>query len=406
MNCASSKKGVNFLGKDAFVGLFLALLLFGWIGGAAGQEVQTITAEGVGVVIGGDRAIARDNAINDALRKAVEQAVGTMVSSETLVQNFQTLNDRIYTQTQGYVQSYKVLSEKPGPDLHQVTVQAAVAMGNLQKDLQALGILLGQVGKPRIMILIAEQNIGQQYYYWWGQERGEQADLTIAENTIMDHFREKGFDFVDHNAQSRDIKVSPAFRVADLNDRAAITLGQQADAEVVIVGKALAKSVGSIAGTSMKSVQANISLRAIQTDNGRVLSSGTEHAASVHIDEITAGAEALRKASIKISDKMIDDIIKNFQQRVGATTLVQLTVTGLSGHPDLLKFKNMIESQVRGVERIHERSFSGNVAKMEVDLKGNAQSFSEEISRKSFNEFVVKVVRSTWSTVEINVTPR
>lgn len=407
MNCASSKKGVSFLRKDAFIGLFLALLLFSWSGGAAGQGVQTITAEGVGVVMGGDRAIARDNAINDALRKAVEQAVGTMVSSETLVQNFQTLNDRIYTQTQGYVQNYKILGENPGPDLHRVTVQAAVAMGNLQKDLQALGILLGQVGKPRIMILIAEQNIGQQYYnYWWGQQRGAQTDLTIAENTIMDYFREKGFDFVDHSAQSKDIKVTPAFQVADLNDRAAITLGQQADAEVVIVGKALAKSVGSIAGTSMKSVQANISLRAIQTDNGRVLSSGTEHAAAVHIDEVTGGAEALRKASVKLSDKMIDDIIKNFQKRVAATTLVQLTVTGLSGHPDLLKFKNMIQSQVRGVERIHERSFSGNVAKMEVDLKGNAQSFSEEISRKSFNEFVVKVVSSTWSTVEINVTPR
>jgi len=395
------------LRKDALIGLFLALLLFSWSGGAAGQGVQTITAEGVGVVMGGDRAIARDSAISDALRKAVEQAVGMMISSETLVQNFQTLNDRIYTQTQGYVQNYKILNERPGPDLHQVTVQAAVVMGNLQKDLQALGILLGQVGKPRIMILVAEQNIGQQYYnYWWGQQRGAQTDLTIAENTIMDHFREKGFDFVDHSAQSKDIKVTPAFQVADLNDRAAITLGQQADAEVVIVGKALAKSVGSIAGTSMKSVQANISLRAIQTDNGRVLSSGTEHAAAVHIDEVTGGAEALRKASVKLSDKMIDDIIKNFQKRVGATTLVQLTVTGLSGHPDLLKFKNMIQMQVRGVERIHERSFSGNVAKMEVDLKGSAQSFSEEISRKSFNEFVVRVVSSTWSTVEINVSPR
>jgi hypothetical protein len=398
---------VSFLSKNAFIGLLLALLLFSGSGGAAGQEVQTITAEGVGVVIGGDRSIARDNAINDALRKAVEQAVGTMVSSETLVQNFQTLNDRIYTQTQGYIQNYKILGEVPGADLHRVTIQAAVAMGNLQKDLQALGILLGQVGKPRIMILIAEQNIGKQYYtYWWGQERGEQADLTVAENTIMDHFREKGFDFVDHNVQSKDIKVSPAFRIADLNDRAAVTLGQQADAEVVIVGKALAKSVGPIAGTAMKSVQANISLRAIQTDNGRVLSSGTEHAAAVHIDEITAGAEALRKASVKMADKMIDDIVKNFQKRAAATTLVQLTVTGLSGHPDLLKFKNMVQSQVRGVERIHERSFSGSEAKMDVDIKGSAQSLSEELSRKSFNEFVVKVVSSTWNTVEVSVTPR
>lgn len=281
--------------KIAFAGFGLLLLLLNWPAGAEAQQVQTLTAEGVGVVVGGDRAMARDNAIQDALRKAVEQAVGTMVSSETIVQNFQTLNDRIYTQTQGYIQNYKILSENSGPNLHQVTIQAAVAMGDLQKDLQAVGILLSQVGKPRIMILIAEQSIGKQNYtYWWGH-RGEQADLTVAENIIMDRFREKGFDFVDHNAQSKEIKVEPAFRVAELNDRAAVSLGKQADAEVVIVGKALARSIGSVAGTSMKSVQANISLRAIQTDNGRVLSSGTEHAAFVHVDEVTGGAEALKE---------------------------------------------------------------------------------------------------------------
>lgn len=395
------------MSKNALRGFFLVLLFFSWSAGAGGQQVQTLTAEGVGVVMGGDRAIARDSAINDALRKAVEQAVGTMVSSETMVQNFQTLNDRIYTQTQGYIQNYKILTETPGPNLHQVTIQATVAMGDLQKDLQALGILLGQVGKPRIMILVAEQNIGKQYYtYWWGYHRAEQADLTITENTIIDRFREKGFDFVDHSVQSREIKVAPAFQVVDLNNNAAVSLAKQADAEVVIVGKALAKSVGSVAGTSMKSVQANISLRAIQTDNGRILSSGAEHAAAVHIDEVTGGTEALKRASAKISDKMIEDIIKSFQKRVAATTLVQLTVSGLSGHEDLIRFKNMLQGQVRGVERIHERSFSGNVAKMDVDIKGSAQSLSEEISRKSFKEFVVKVLSSTWNTIEVSVTPR
>ena len=65
----------------------------------------------------------------------------------------------------------------------------------------------------------------------------------------------------------------------------------------------------------MKSLRADISLRAIQTDNGRVLSSAAEHAVAVHVDEVTAGAEALKKASAKISEKMIDDIIKNFPKK-------------------------------------------------------------------------------------------
>jgi hypothetical protein len=93
------------LAKNVWIGGWLVLALLCGSMPAFGQQSQTVTAEGVGAVFGNDRAIARDQAIQDALRKAVEQAVGTLVSSETMVQNFQTLNDKIYTQTQGYIQS-------------------------------------------------------------------------------------------------------------------------------------------------------------------------------------------------------------------------------------------------------------------------------------------------------------
>ncbi|KPK88782.1 MAG: hypothetical protein AMJ94_14140 [Deltaproteobacteria bacterium SM23_61] len=398
---------MNPLAKNVWIGGWLVLALLCGSMPAFGQQSQTVTAEGVGAVFGNDRAIARDQAIQDALRKAVEQAVGTLVSSETMVQNFQTLNDKIYTQTQGYIQSYRILAETPGTNIHQVTIQATVAIGDLEKDLQALGFLLGQVGKPRIMILVAEQQIGQQYYnYWWGTHRGAQTDLNVAENTIMDRFREKGFDIVDHQAQAGNIKVPPAFQVVELSNQNAVTLGKQVDAEIVLIGKALARSAGSIAGTSMKSIQANISMRAIQVDNARVLSSGNENAAAVHIDEVTGGVEAIKKASAKMSAKMMDDILKNFQKRVGATTTVQLIVIGLIDANDIRRFKNSVLGQVRGVEGIHERSFSESMVKMDLDVRGSAQSISQEISRKTFPDFAVKVIRSTWNTLEVQVSPK
>ena len=395
------------MAKNVWIGGWLVFALLCGSMPAFGQQSQTVTAEGVGAVFGNDRAIARDQAIQDALRKAVEQAVGTLVSSETMVQNFQTLNDKIYTQTQGYIQSYRILAETPGTNIHQVTIQATVAIGDLEKDLQALGFLLGQVGKPRIMILVAEQQIGQQYYnYWWGTHRGAQTDLNVAENTIMDRFREKGFDIVDHQAQAGNIKVPPAFQVVELSNQNAVTLGKQVDAEIVLIGKALARSAGSIAGTSMKSIQANISMRAIQVDNARVLSSGNENAAAVHIDEVTGGVEAIKKASAKMSAKMMDDILKNFQKRVGATTTVQLIVIGLIDANDIRRFKNSVLGQVRGVEGIHERSFSESMVKMDLDVRGSAQSISQEISRKTFPDFAVKVIRSTWNTLEVQVSPK
>src|ERR1700693_5246280 len=48
---------------------------------------EMITADGVAAVTG-NVANAREKAIDDALRRAVEQTVGTLISSETMTNNF------------------------------------------------------------------------------------------------------------------------------------------------------------------------------------------------------------------------------------------------------------------------------------------------------------------------------
>ena len=65
--------------------------------------------------------------------------------------------------------------------------------------------------------------------------------MSIVENSFMDKFTEKGFEFIDHEVASKEIKVTPAYRVTNLTAAQAKTLGKQADAEVVIIGKAVAK---------------------------------------------------------------------------------------------------------------------------------------------------------------------
>lgn len=387
--------------------LGLAVLVFlAGLSPAFGQQGQTITTEGVGEVVGEDRAVARDQAIEDALRKAVEQAVGRLVSSEAMAQHFQILQDRIYSQSQGYIQNYRILSEKPETPLHQVTIQAAVAMGDLEKHLQDLGVIPRQVDKPRITVLVAEQNIGREaYYFRWG-ETAEEAALSIAEKTILDTLREKGFEILDPSAQPQSLKIPSALRFAELDDRAAAAIAKQVDAEVVIVGKVSAKSGGVIGGTSMKSAQANITLRAIQVDDARVLSSGSGNAAAVHIEEATAGSEAIRKASAKLAEKLTEDIIKNFQKRVDASNTIELTIFGLTGAEDLRKFKNSVLGQIPGVEAVQERGFSESLVKMDLEIKGSAHSFSREVSRKTFSEFTVKVLGSTFNTLELQVFPR
>lgn len=369
-------------------------------------QSQVIKVDGVGAIVNNDKAIARDNAIEDALRKAVEQAVGTLVSSETMVENFQLLSDSIYTKTEGYIQKYKIMSEAPAENIYKVNIEATVALGNLKNDLAAVGLLMARKHKPRIMIMIAEQNIGQQYLsFWWGHQASE-TNLSITESVLIEKLREKDFNVVDHEAKARNIKIGKPYQVANLDDNTAVSLGNQYDAEVVIVGKALAKYIGNVMGTSMKSVQANMSARAIRTDNGAIIASANTHGAAVHIDEVTGGSEALKKASSDLASKLMDQIINTWGKEVGGTTMVQMTINGISSYQDFVKFKNVLQEQVRGVKGVYQRSINAGVAKIDIDIKGNAQSLSDELTTKNFQGFSINISSLSQNSLEVTIIPK
>ena len=128
------------------------------------QDSREVVAKGLGAILAGDEVKAREDAISSALRNAVEQVVGMFVESEVLVENYQTMEDKIYTRTSGYVQKYDVIStSKQMDNAIEVTIKAVVKVSDLRNDLQAIGVLLSRKGKPRTMVLIDEKNLSAHY---------------------------------------------------------------------------------------------------------------------------------------------------------------------------------------------------------------------------------------------------
>ncbi len=388
-----------------FIVLLLLSFVLAAIPAVGQEETKSVTAEGVAVIQDGRKDIARDAAIQDAQQRAVEQAIGVLIDSQTQVENYQVISDSILSQTKGYIKRYSVSSEIPEGNLLRVIINAEVSLGKLSDDLSAIGILLGQVHKPRTMILVAEQNIGQEWVaWWWGGVHAQQTDMAIVENTLMDKFTEKGFEMIDHEAAAGQIKVTAAYNVQDLSATQARTLGNQAAAEVVIYGKAIAKLQGRVG--SLQSVQANLALKAVRTDTGQVLASVSTNAPAVHVSEITAGNEALKKAAANAAEQLTTKILAMYSKEVGGTKSVNMTVTGLN-KTQFVQFKDVLKNQVRGIKAIHERSFANGVAKVSVDLKGGtAQSLSDELSLANFGSFAVEVTASTANALELQVSPK
>lgn len=107
-----------------------------------GVRIEEIEAEGVDVIVNKDTALARNNAIKDSLRKAVEIAVGAFLPSDAIARSFEIINNGIYAKAQHYIQNYRIIEEKADDNLYKVRIKAAISAGSIKNDLKTLGLLI------------------------------------------------------------------------------------------------------------------------------------------------------------------------------------------------------------------------------------------------------------------------
>ena len=105
-------------------------------------------AEGEAAIVGGNVDRAAREAKEAALRSAVEQVAGVLVSSQSLAVNSQLVSDQVYAHSAGYVRSYEVLSQTTERNVVKVKVRAQVGTAELDRDLQAVQALVQPAPGP------------------------------------------------------------------------------------------------------------------------------------------------------------------------------------------------------------------------------------------------------------------
>ena len=91
------------------------------------EETKTVIVTGVGS--------DRDGAIRQGLRSAVEKAIGVYLKTESVVENFDLISDKILTHSRGYVRSYDILRERTEGGLIFLSISAEVIVKQLESTL-------------------------------------------------------------------------------------------------------------------------------------------------------------------------------------------------------------------------------------------------------------------------------
>jgi len=249
-------------------------------------------AEGVGTIIEQNQAKARAQAINNALRTALEQALSTALDPLELMNNAQALESALYARTLTYIRSYRVLWEYP--DLQQrvyrVGIEANLALSEIDKTIHALAFSQqSETGKGRLLVLIMEQHL----------ERPHPNSLNGSDGVVAQTLRS----YLDtHHIQTVRLTPEPLW---DGQASSALVAGKRAGAEVVLIGQAKAEKVRSnVAGMPLQTVNASVHVQVLATATGRQLAVEHIEATAIHSDAVLGGTQALRKAATEVASRL------------------------------------------------------------------------------------------------------
>lgn len=338
----------------------------------SGGEGTEVLAEGVAApTVQGGADIARDRALHDALRRAVEQGVGTYVNSETRVENFQLLSDRIYSQARGYVSSYRVVTEGQEAGLYRVVVRAKVKLDDIENDLAAIGILVLEQGRPRTMVVIKELTGAAEAVDVEGL-----LEPMMLETMILDRFRAKGFPVVDAATVQRNLEKEQLRKIVAGDAEAAVLLGLKAGAEVIVAGAVRSSAERRpIAGQERDVYAYQASVRAIGIQDAEIL--GASAAAVV----VPFSRDAAREqAADTIATELVGEILGRWRKRENVTVLAIANAS----HDRVLKLKAELAARLRGVTRVISRDLTGADATLEVVSEMSSQEILEQLGTRGF----------------------
>jgi len=369
--------------KKAIAVLLITFLLSAF--SSANILQKEIIAEGIAP---GSSLESKEVATNRALRKAVEQGVGVIIDSETIVENYQILDDEIYSTVKGYVTGYEVISDNGGSGgLYKVKVKATVALGALTKSVKALGIIKKKLNYPRVMVVVND--------YIDGLIQPKHITVSEIEKVFMSNDI-----VVISKSQMEMIKAKDA--TLAYNDPAkAAALGRRYGAEVVIVGNSTSELVESSKpyGVSVYAYEATVDVKAVKTDTAEVmlvdLTSETERGSG----RFPTANKALKTASKIAAKNVIKRLAEAWRDEVYNETFIEIICSNVAiNNLDLLKESIL---GIDGVKEVSQKSFVNNVAEIYVKFSGSADQLAKGLSRITNPK--VEITSKTLNRIDIEV---
>ena len=367
--------------------ILIPILFFSLVAVVSSPAKNLVTSQGTSFIHDSRIDIARDKALDHALRNVIEKSVGVMISSTTEVENYEVKLDQILSESRGFINSYEVLSEVREGNLFRITIEADVGIGKLNSRMEAVNLIMTRKSKPRLMIIFNKK---------------DQANL-IAESAMAKYFISKGFKVIDAETAKNNMRHERLQGLA-FDKKAIRRVGHRYGAEVMIIGgvESSSRSV-KVDDVEMQFNKAIASVKAVKVDTGEVIATDSDTRSAPGMGD--AEKSIIEEIGNNLAENMMDQIVDRWSSELTNIVTVKLLASGLKSYEDLTKFKEIVANRVRGVKQLFQRSYAGGRVELDVEIRGNTQSLADDIAAMKMGNRKIKIVEMTQNKLEVKVLP-
>ncbi|MBI3182242.1 MAG: flagellar assembly protein T N-terminal domain-containing protein [Myxococcales bacterium] len=373
---------------------------------AAPHELVTKEATGEAAIVDGNEARAEREATDRALRNAVEQVAGVLVSADTLTRNSQLISDRIFAKSAGYVRKYAVLSKRKEGGVMLVTVKADVGAAELDQDLAAVQRLVDALGRRRLVIVTHENAI---------DEKGIATKSEVMATVLTEAFRKDGWTIRDEKFGE---KLQLAAGVA-LGAPQAKEIGKQSQADYILYGTVNFRyqppdpkwgQVDPQGRTLVFHVTGEYDLAFFATDSGVQIAKvvgkfntgdmGKKGSAIISYER-TAHDIALSHGE-KVIAQVRGAVVEHLRDAEVSGTKVVVSVVGLPDYAAVQDFKKSV-AKLTNVKGVTPGTFREGKAEFDLTYLGTTSDLADVLGTAKFKKQKISVVGVTTNTVQVAV---
>ena len=292
-----------------------------------------------------------------------------------------------------FITEQQQISNTMNGQLLTIVLRIRVDRNKLSRYLGQKGVLATQSKKkkqrefPSVMVLITEELNGQINYSPYS--------AAVVNQTLLN----KNFEVVDEKVVQKSIKHDQAVQALLNNDpRAAQALALQYGSGMLVTGRAVAQQ-SAIQSGGLQAYGANVTLTFIKADTGRVMATASADGSYPHINMMTGSRKAVEEAAKKAVADLIKKIEKGFET---SSESVEVTLSNIT-YTQLVILKKILIRDFDDISSINQKSFSGQIAKLDIHTESSATSLSEEIALKDFGTFKLHVLSFSPGKIDLKL---